>query len=520
VAYEDDEDRMKIEEKVVGGYVCPEFVFSKNEEKRIYRPWRRGVIVKLLGKRIGYKALETRLKQMWVRKGVISIIDLGNDYYLVAFTHEEDQYGALMDGPWFIYDHYLTVKEWSPNFHPASDTIKEVAVWVRISGLPIEYYDVQILHFIGDRVGKTVKVDKNTWSHERGKYARLCVQVDLTKPLLAMFTIKGRKYNVEYEGLHMLCLTCGKLGHYKEGCPEKAKSPVTHREEGEYRSSVDNQMNELVEGKGDGPWRVVQKQRRGKKTTPLRPTTTTEGRSNTGPEKINATSGNINDESYIAGSRFVSLRDEIPEINASDVEREEVIVKEEEIVEIEREVVNTHEKQGQSSNAKRVKHGATSKKGEGNQEKIMKDPKLAARGKGNFKGKNVTSIKRGIENVLDKMGENMKEKSYKEGPILRPTSDFQKEIQQMEGGESNMLGAEKLNELTDPGMGQKRVQHPNIPRPPNLQALSQKDTVVEPVQVGEMAGDNDLFLDAHESSSTGNVDSDMEVVEETPRLAR
>jgi hypothetical protein len=122
------------------------------------------------------------------------------------------------------------------------------------------------------------------------------------------------------------------------------------------------------------------------------------------------------------------------------VEREEVIVKEEEIVEIEREVVNTHEKQGQSSNAKRVKHGATSKKGEGNQEKIMKDPKLAARGKGNFKGKNVTSIKRGIENVLDKMGENLKEKSYKEGPILRPTSDFQKEIQQMEGGESNMLG--------------------------------------------------------------------------------
>ncbi|MCH95601.1 hypothetical protein A2U01_0016581, partial [Trifolium medium] len=58
-------------------------------EKRIYRPWRRGVIVKLLGRRIGYKALETRLKQMWVKKGVLlSIIDLGNDYYLVAFTHE------------------------------------------------------------------------------------------------------------------------------------------------------------------------------------------------------------------------------------------------------------------------------------------------------------------------------------------------------------------------------------------------------------------------------------------------
>ncbi|WJX35274.1 hypothetical protein P8452_23289 [Trifolium repens] len=179
---------MKVEERVLGGYECPEFIFSKQEEKRLYRPWRRGVVVKLLGRRIGYKALETRLKQMWVRKGVINIIDLSNDYYLVAFSHEEDQYAALMDGPWFIYDHYLTVKEWSPNFHPASDTIQEVAVWLRISGLPIEYYDSRALRFIGNRIGRTVKVDKNTLSQERGKYARLCVQVNLSKPLLAMFT--------------------------------------------------------------------------------------------------------------------------------------------------------------------------------------------------------------------------------------------------------------------------------------------------------------------------------------------
>ncbi|MCI60066.1 hypothetical protein A2U01_0081321, partial [Trifolium medium] len=60
---EDEEEReeMKVEEHTIGGYACPEFVFSKTEDKRIYRPWRKGVIVKLLGRRIGYKALETRL---------------------------------------------------------------------------------------------------------------------------------------------------------------------------------------------------------------------------------------------------------------------------------------------------------------------------------------------------------------------------------------------------------------------------------------------------------------------------
>lgn len=67
--------------------------------------------MKLLRNKIGYKALETRLNQMWFLSGIINIIDLGNKYYLVAFSHEDDKNAALSDGPWFIYDHYSTVKD-------------------------------------------------------------------------------------------------------------------------------------------------------------------------------------------------------------------------------------------------------------------------------------------------------------------------------------------------------------------------------------------------------------------------
>ena len=35
--------------------------------------------LKLLGRKIGFKALESRLKQMWVRKGII-VIDIDNDF--------------------------------------------------------------------------------------------------------------------------------------------------------------------------------------------------------------------------------------------------------------------------------------------------------------------------------------------------------------------------------------------------------------------------------------------------------
>lgn len=112
---------------------------------------------------------------MWVKNGVIRIIDLSNGYYLIAFSYEDDKRITMENDPWFIYDHYLTIKDWCPNFQSEKDYIDEIVVWIIIVGLSIEYYDTRVLTFIGNRVGRAIKVDKNTMQHERGKYARICV---------------------------------------------------------------------------------------------------------------------------------------------------------------------------------------------------------------------------------------------------------------------------------------------------------------------------------------------------------
>ncbi|KAG5066200.1 hypothetical protein JHK86_009931 [Glycine max] len=97
-----------------------------------------------------------------------------------------DKEKVLTEGLWLIHDHYLIVRDWSPNFHPQTKAIEKVVAWVRILGLPIEFYDAKVLYAIGDRIGRTMRVDRNTISRERGKYAIFCVEVDLTKPLLAL----------------------------------------------------------------------------------------------------------------------------------------------------------------------------------------------------------------------------------------------------------------------------------------------------------------------------------------------
>lgn len=97
----------------------------------------------------------------------------------------------------------------------------------------MEFYDPEFLSALGDKIGKTLKVDLTTTLQTRGKFARLCVQVDLDNPLLANYKLKGRYMKIEYEGIHLICFSCGKYGHGEERCPYliRPPGPVPHADQ-------------------------------------------------------------------------------------------------------------------------------------------------------------------------------------------------------------------------------------------------------------------------------------------------
>lgn len=67
---EEDHKRVKIEERKVGDYECKECILSTNKKNGIARPWKKWVIMKVLGRKVGYKALKHRLNLMWAKQGV------------------------------------------------------------------------------------------------------------------------------------------------------------------------------------------------------------------------------------------------------------------------------------------------------------------------------------------------------------------------------------------------------------------------------------------------------------------
>lgn len=88
-----------------------------------------------------------------------------------------------------------------------------MVVWIRLPELPIEFYDRLVLQEIGSAIGPVLRIDAYTASGSRGSYARLCVQVDLEKPLINMIRIGKCRQSVLYEGISALCFSCGRLGH-------------------------------------------------------------------------------------------------------------------------------------------------------------------------------------------------------------------------------------------------------------------------------------------------------------------
>lgn len=184
-------------------------------------------MVKLLGRYIGYTALCNWLGSLWNAALGVSVIDLENDYLFVRFQSERDAEFALTQGPWTIMGHYLIVQLWTPRFDNSMEEIESVIAWIHLLGMALHYYHKKILRMLGQIIGSIIKVDYNNESATRGKFARLTVEVALTKPLISQFFLDGKVQKVEYEGLPTICFGCGKYEHTHEACPNHAAGSVS-----------------------------------------------------------------------------------------------------------------------------------------------------------------------------------------------------------------------------------------------------------------------------------------------------
>ncbi|CAN0926247.1 hypothetical protein LINGRAHAP2_LOCUS35235 [Linum grandiflorum] len=231
--------------------LCPTIMFTATEKASFRREWRSALVVKGLDRRVPYLPLARRLNYLWAKHGALQISDLKNGCYLVRFKSGEDYDNAITRGPWMLGDTYLTVHRWYRDFDPWKAEIKTTMAWVELPDLPIEFYNPIAMMRITSRIGRPVRVDRATAEGARGKYARVCVEVNLTKPLLSKYKLERKPYLIVYEGLHNICTDCGMFGSQTHLCKCKHTIPVHEPTmvdaDNEKREEETHRMDEYME---------------------------------------------------------------------------------------------------------------------------------------------------------------------------------------------------------------------------------------------------------------------------------
>lgn len=245
---------------------------------------------KLFGKSPSFEQVKSSLIDKWAGIGETFISDLPNGFLLIRCSSEKVMERLLLEGPWTVNGMILQLSPWKPFFEPSFAKLSTAAIWVQFHNLPVEYWDGDTLETIANNFGTLIKIDEFTTTLVRSKYARVCIEVDLSKPLCRGFWIGDDFHRVfvvvMYERLPMFCYNCGLIGHGSSSCtkvmPTGAGGPpmpdcrVRSQVEGsnQVSESMDHVMNSSetpnvmtsvppVPESHYGPWLLVSRRRGG-----------------------------------------------------------------------------------------------------------------------------------------------------------------------------------------------------------------------------------------------------------------
>ncbi|KAF7841163.1 reverse transcriptase [Senna tora] len=221
----------------------PSIPISPEEINQAKSIWETSVIVRLVGCFIEQTSLTSKLMYTWKLNSEPSLLNIGSGFFIVRFGCLEDRWKALLHGPTIINGHFLALDFWRQGFNgTTTQKFLHSPVWIKLEGLPIEFFDPRILIRIGNSIGTFIGIDGCTHNLSIAKHARICVMLDMAKIPPPCISIGKYNQPIIIEKISNICILCGGANHSQSACKGKQAlipSPIQvaedHRKEEQWQ---------------------------------------------------------------------------------------------------------------------------------------------------------------------------------------------------------------------------------------------------------------------------------------------
>jgi hypothetical protein len=203
---------------------APKYVVSSpriEEQKQYMRD--NALVGKFLGLWPSERDLVKWIQYWWKPKGHYDLQLGSKGFFTIIFHNLEDRNRVFDGGPYFYNSAGLFLRFWTEKFSPEKEDFAHAPVWIRLYSLPQEFWLEEVLAGIGNTIGIYVKSSEATKQRRYTSYARICVYLNIAKPLPGSITLEYHdedwSQTIDYEHIPFRCRKCHEHGHLFRECP-------------------------------------------------------------------------------------------------------------------------------------------------------------------------------------------------------------------------------------------------------------------------------------------------------------
>ena len=153
------------------------------------KEWETSLVGHFLDSKLPFHVVNSTARKIWRNAGLLEVHSKGNGFFLFKFRNEAGLLEVLEGGPWLIAGHHIFLKRWRWGLRLTKEVVSRIPVWVQLHDVPLEYWIAEGLSCLASAVGIPLYADSATEGRRRLNYARVCIEIDASKPIVTEFSV-------------------------------------------------------------------------------------------------------------------------------------------------------------------------------------------------------------------------------------------------------------------------------------------------------------------------------------------